>query len=180
VEFHDHRFVDPASAAEDTRRALKQRALNALVTQVLERLLCIRALKDELKEQQRILSIQFKIQQTRMQGLDALKANDASLESAPPSEPQVLADIARQLQELDAESDSPEEYLRQLTSVLNAPQQALAVTPISLRLNWMGVKQAEVSSAGEGAIRLGEIEFQDRFERVAVLVAIARQDCLKI
>lgn len=180
VEFHDHRFVDPASAAEDTRRALKQRALNALVTQVLERLLSIRALKDELKEQQRILSIQFKIQQTRMQGLDALKANDASLESAPPSEPQVLADIARQLQELDAESDSPEEYLRQLTSVLNAPQQALAVTPISLRLNWMGVKQAEVSSAGEGAIRLAEIEFQDRFERVAVLVAIARQDCLKI
>jgi hypothetical protein len=39
VEFHDHRIVDPCAAENETRQALKDRALNALVTQVLERLL---------------------------------------------------------------------------------------------------------------------------------------------
>jgi hypothetical protein len=179
VEFHDHRFVDPSSGPADTRCALKNRALNGLVTQVLERLLNIRALKDKLKEQQHILSIQFKIQQTRMQGLEALKADETSAESMPSAEPQVLADIGRQLQDLGLESDSPEEYLRQLAAVLNAPQQVFTVTPITLRLNWMGVKQGGASTTDEGGVRLAEVEFQDRLKRVAVLVAIARQDCVK-
>jgi hypothetical protein len=180
VEFHDHRIIDPSAAVADTRRALKDRTLNDLVTQVLKRLLGIRALKDELREQQRLFSIQFKIQQTRMQGLDALTSDDSERKSAAPAEPRVLVDIERRLQDLGAEADCPEEYLRQLTAVLNAPQQVLTVTPIGLRLNWMGVKQGDAAAEDEGAIRLAEVEFQDHLKRVAVFVTIARQDCLNL
>jgi hypothetical protein len=180
VEFHDHRIIDPSAAETETRRALMDRALNALVTQVLERLLELRALKDELKEQQRILSIQLKIQQTRMHGLDALASEEATGESAPPAAHPVLSDIDRQIQDLAAESDSPEVYLRQLTAVLNAPQQVLTVAPIGMRLNWMGVKQGDAAADGERDIRLAEVQFQDRLKRVAVFVDIDRQDCLKL
>jgi hypothetical protein len=180
VEFHDHRIIDPAAADDETRRALQDRALNALVTRVLERLLQLRALKNELKEQQRILAIKLKIQQSRSYSLDALKSEQTTGEPAPRDVPRVLADIDRQIQDLAAESDSPEEYLRQLTAVLNAPQQVLTVTPIGLRLNWMGVKQADAATDGEQAIRLAEVEFQDHLKRVAVFVTIARQDCLKL
>jgi hypothetical protein len=172
VEFHDHRIVDPCAAENETRQALKDRTLNALVTQVLERLLAVRALKDELKEQQRLLGIKFKIQQTREMGLEALRSDETAAEPSPPPEPQALVDIERQIRDLGAESDSPEEYLRQLTAVLSAPHQALTVTPIRLRLNWMGVKQ---SGAGND-IRLAEVQFQDRLKRVAVFVTLQRPD----
>lgn len=180
VEFYDHRIIDPSTDAAETRHALKGRALNALVTQVLERLLQLRALKDELKEQQRILSIKLKIQQTRSDGLDVLKSEQATVESVPLDVPQVLADIDRQIQDLTAESDSPEEYMRQLTAVLKAPQHVLTVTPVVMQLNWMGVKQGSAAAGGERGIRLAEVEFQDHLKRVAVFVNIAKQDCLKL
>jgi hypothetical protein len=179
VEFYDHRIVDPSTAAAETRNVLKSRALNALVTQVLERLLQLRALKDELKEQQRILSIKLKILQTRPDGLGVLTSEQAPGESAARDVPRVLADIDRQIQDLAAESDSPEEYLRQLTAALQAPQQVLTVTPVVMQLNWMGVKQGKAPDGGSRDIRLAEIEFQDRLKRVAVFVDIARRDCLK-
>jgi hypothetical protein len=178
VEFHDHRIIDPSAAEAETRHALEDRALNALVTQVLERLLQLRSLKDELREHQRILSIKFKIQQTRPHGLDDLKSEPDAAESTLQEPPRMLADIDRQIRDLAAESDSPEEYLRQLTAVLNAPQQVLTVTPIAMQLNWMGVKQNTAAADGDRCIRLAEVEFQDRLKRVAVFVDIARQDCL--
>lgn len=179
IEFHGLRLLDLAATEAATRCALKDRALNALVTQVLERLLQIRALKDELKEHQRILSIQLKIQQTRTHSLDDLMSEDREAEPAAPLAQRVLADIDRQIQDLAAESDSPADYLRQLTAVLNAPQEVLTVVPITMRLNWMGVRQNEASGAYDRGICLAEVELQNRLKRVAVIVSIAREDCLK-
>jgi len=179
VEFHDHRIIDPSATAEETRRALIDRALDTLVSQILEPVLQLRSRLDELKEHQRILAIQLKIQQTRMQGLDVLNPETAPTEPAAPSVHPVLSGLDRQIRELAAESDSSEEYLRQLKAVLNAPQQALTVTPIGMRLNWMGVKQDGASGDGERDIRLAEVEFQNHLKRVAVFVRIARRDCVK-
>lgn len=179
VEFRDHRILDPAATGIETRNALKDRALNALVSQVLERLLQLRCLKDELKEQQRMLSIQLKIQQTRPPNLDGLMSEDG--DSIPPgcgTHP-VLADIERQIRDLSAESGSPNDYLRQLVDVLNEPQEVLTVRPLTLRLNWMGVKQSESSAGGPSDIRLAEVELKNRLKRVAVFVSIERADCMK-
>ncbi len=177
VEFHDHRIIDPRPAAAETRRALEDRALNGLVARVLERRLQARSLKDELKEQQRILSIKLKIQQTRERGLDVLKPEENDGEGEPSAARPALAGIDRQIQDLGAESDSAEAYVRQLAAVLNAPQQVLAITPVVLRLDWMGVRQA--AGAGGEDIRLAEVELRGERRRAAVLVTIDRRDCLK-
>ena len=151
VEFHDHRIIDPCPAVAETRRALEDRALNALVTRVLERLLQARSLKDELKEQQRILSIKLKIQQTRERGLDVLNPEENDGEEAPSTARPVMAELGRQIQDLAAESDSPEAYFRRLAAVLNAPQQVLAIAPVVLRLREVGdVKICRVAEAIAG------------------------------
>jgi hypothetical protein len=178
VEFNDFRLLDLAATEAATRHALKNRALNALVAQVLERLLQLRALKDELREQQRILSIQLKIQQTRRHSLDGLMSEDREIEAAAPAGQQALTDIDRQIQDLGAESDSPAEFLRQLAAVLNAPQEVLTVVPIAMRLNWMGIRQGDGSADSGGDVRMAEVELQNRLRRVAVMVSIRRQDCL--
>lgn len=177
VEFHDHRIIDPSATVAETRRALIDRALNTLVSQILEPLLELRSRMDELKEQQRILSMQLKIQQTRMQGLDVL---NPEVEPAAPSVHPVLDDLERQLRELAGNSDSSEGYLRRLTAVLNSPQQLLTVTPIGMRLDWLGVKQGGGTTVDrESDIRLAEVEFKNHLKRVAVFVRIARRDCVK-
>jgi len=131
--------------------------------------------KDELKEQQRILSVQLKIQQTRGRGLEVLKPEENGGEGAPSAARPVLAALGRQIQDLAAESDSAEAYVRRLTAVLNAPQQVLAIAPVVLRLNWMGVRQA--AGGGEGDIRLAEVALQGERRRAAVLVTVDRRDC---
>jgi hypothetical protein len=179
VEFNDLRILDPAATEAATRCAMKDRGLNALVTQVLARLLQLRALKDELKDHQRILSIQLKLQQTRTHSPDGPTADEGAAEPAALAGQRVLADIGRQIQEIAAESDSPADYLRQLTAVLTAPQEVLRIVPISMRLNWMGVKLDEASAAGGRDIRLAEVELQSRLKRVAVVVTMTREDCLR-
>ncbi|MCK7469061.1 MAG: hypothetical protein MZU91_13640 [Desulfosudis oleivorans] len=179
VEFYDHRIVDPSTAAAETRNVLKNRALNALVTQVLERLLQLRALKGELKEQQRILSIKLKILQTRPDGLGVLTSEQAPGESGCPGRAPGVGRYRPADPGLGRRVGLPEEYLRQLTAALQAPQQVLTVTPVVMQLNWMGVKQGKAPDGGSRDIRLAEIEFQDRLKRVAVFVDIARRDCLK-
>lgn len=176
VEFHDHRIIDPAATPSETRRALQDRTLSALVNEVLEPVLQLRSLKDELKEHQRVLSIQLKIQQTRMNRLDGRVPENGAGEPADARSPQALADIDRQLQELAGEPDSPEAYLSRLQLVLKAPQEVLRVHPVLMRLNWMGVKQCGTSAECSPEIRLAEVAFKDRMKRVAVLVDIEQTD----
>lgn len=173
VEFYDHRIVAPARTVMETCNELRQRALNNLVTQVLEKILKLRTLKNELLEQQNILSIKLKIQQSQNRSLDVM------LEEEPESETQaaqILADIDRQIKEIAAESDDPQHYLSELKQVLSAPQQVMTVTPVSLKLNWMGVKQCEPSHCDLPEIHLADVELKGQYKRVAVLVAINRED----
>jgi len=174
VEFRDHRILDPAETPAETRHELRTRALTALVAPVIEPALRLRSLQEELKEQQRILSIQLKIQQTRPDRSDAQPTEEGENGAAGTGTPQILADIDRQIRELSVASASPQEVLRQLAEVLNAPQAVLTVNPVAMRLNWMGVKQCKTSSECDLDIRLVEVELKDRMKRTAVFVDIAR------
>jgi hypothetical protein len=170
VEFRDHRILDPAETPAETRGELRMRALAALVTPVVDRARRQRARLDELREQQRILAIQLKIQQSRPDRSAARGPQDIGGDAAPP----VLEEIDRRIRELSAAAASPAEVLREMAAVLGAPQAALTVTPVALRLNWMGVKQCRTSSACDLDVRLVEVEIREHLKRTAVFVEIAR------
>jgi hypothetical protein len=179
VEFREHRILDPAVTLAETRRELQMRALTALVTPVLDHTLRLRSLQEELREQQRILSVQLKIQQTRPDRLDALTAEESDGDSGGAGADGILADIDRQIHELAVAAGSPEEVFRQIEEVLNAPQAAMTVHPVAMRLNWMGVKQCRTSSECDLDIRLVEVELKDHWRRTAVFVSIERGDATR-
>ena len=171
VEFRDRRLLDPGETPDETRHALRMRALTALVTAVIEPALRQRSLQEELREQQRILSIQLKIKQSR---LDRSADGESGATGADP--PAILADIDRQIRELSAASIAPQEILTQVAEVLRAPQAVLTVNPVAMRLNWMGVKQCKDSPECDLDIRLVEVELKDHWRRTAVFVDIARPE----
>jgi hypothetical protein len=179
VEFRDHRILDPAVTLAETRRELRARALTALVTPVVERARQQRSLQDELREQQRILSVQLKIQQTRPDRSDGQSPETGENIASRNGAPGILADIDRQIRELSASSASPEEVLLEIAEVLNAPQAAMAVHPVALRLNWMGVKQCQTSSECDLDVRLVEVELKDHWRRTAIFVSIERGDAAR-
>jgi len=172
VEFYDHRLTAAALTETEIRTELMARALNVLVTGVLEEILKLRSLKDDLVEQQRILSIKLKIQQTRVRGLDLELDRNPEAEAGAE---QVLTEIARRIKSLGKESGSPKEYLCHLVQTLNAPQEVITVTPVALRLNWMGVKQCGGADACVPEIHLAELRIKGQPQRVAVLAQINRQ-----
>jgi hypothetical protein len=179
VEFRDHRILDPAVTLAETRHELRARAMAALVTPVVERALQQRSLQDELREQQRILSVQLKIQQTRPVHPDAQSPGEGEKGASGNGASGILADIDRQIRELSASSTSPEEVLHEIAEVLNAPQAAMTVHPVAMRLNWMGVKQCRTSSECDLDVRLVEVELKAHWRRTAVFVSIERGDATR-
>jgi hypothetical protein len=176
VEFRDHRILDPAVTLAYTRHELRARAMAALVTPVVERALQQRSLQDGLREQQRILSVQLKIQQTRSDRPDGQSPGEGEKGASENGASGILADIDRQIRELSACSASPEVVLHEIAEVLNAPQAAMTVHPVAMRLNWMGVKQCQTSSECDLDVRLVEVELKAHWRRTAVFVSIERGD----
>ena len=176
VDFRDHRLLDPAATLAETRHELQMRALTALVTPVVERALRMRSLQDELREQQRILSVQLKIRRTRPDLCGRQSPEEAENGSSGNGTPRILEDIDREIRELSAATSPPEEVMRQVAEVLTTPQAALTVTPVAMRLNWMGVKQCRSSSDCDLDVRLIEVELKDHWRRTAVFVSIDRDD----
>jgi hypothetical protein len=73
---------------------------------------------------------------------------------------------------------SPEDSLNHLLSFLNNPEFVLTIQPLSLRLNWMGVKVAKDSEDPGVEISLAEMELKNRLKRVALLVSVDRKEIM--
>jgi hypothetical protein len=178
VEFYDHRIVAPSSNEAENRRELVHRGLNLLATQTLEEILKIHSIREELTAERRILAVKLKIQHTRERGLELLLASGGKSHSDETPAHQLLEEIDQQLLELESGSGTPQDFLKQLATVLLGPSHVLKGKTIGMRLNWMGVKIDESSSQGGGEVTLAELEIPGRIKRVAVLAKVAVGECL--
>jgi len=66
--------------------------------------------------------------------------------------------------------------LYHLTTFLDNPEYVLTYQPLSLRLNWMGVRVEEHAEDPGKEISLVELEMPGRLKRVAVLVTVQREE----
>jgi hypothetical protein len=176
VEFYDHRVAAVVATEEENRRELVHRGLNVLATYALEEIMQIQSIREDLAAQRHILAVQLKIQQTHKRGLERLLAGGTQSQADAIQAEQVLAEIDKQLMELEPGSGMPQDFLRELENVLTSPGNFLTGETIGMRLNWMGVKLDEESAEDE--ITLSELEIPGRLKRVALLAQISVNQCL--
>lgn len=176
VDFIDHRIVAPAATETRDRRALVDAGMRLLGLRVLEHLTNLKSQKEDLAEERRLMAVKLKILQAHAQSLEGL------LESHRESELKA-AKVRELLQEIDQELDvvtkvmgPPEAALTHLTTFLNSPEFLLTYKPLTLRLNWMGVRVEEGAEDPGKEISLVEMEMPGRLKRVAVLVTIRREE----
>ena len=178
VDFTDHRIVAPAATETLNRQAISEGALRLLGLRALEHLTNLKNQKEDLAEERQMMRIKLKILQAHPRSLEGLLESDRDSEVKASRVREMLTEIDQELDTVSAVLGSPEDALNHLLSFLNNPEYVLTIQPLSLRLNWMGVKVDENAEDPGAEIALAEMEIKDRLKRVALLVTINRNEIM--
>lgn len=142
VSFAAHRLLDPASEEADTRRLLKRRAYDYLLTQVLARIATAHSERAELEHQRYLLR---RKQTTLAKGSFGFDAETSS-----PIDPTVLQqqldDIESHLKALGAGPGLLNLHLDLLVDILGQAENQLWGERFSLIVDRMGIKQSHAST----------------------------------
>lgn len=179
VNFFNHRYLGPASNELDTRRELKKRAFDFLLEKALERIASECSKRRELDHQRFLLKQKLATMKSGNWGLNAMMSD---LERQRPD----LAVLEAEIEVIDGELGqfhtdnlSLDESLACIVDTLSHPADWLASREISLRLDSMGIKIQDSSSAASREIALTEIYSGTGERRIILLGCIAHADIPK-
>jgi hypothetical protein len=172
VSFAQHRLVDPTAAEEETRRALKRRALDHLLSLALGRIAAAHAERAGLEQERHLLQRKCTALAAGRWGFDEA-GGDASPD--PQALQRQLEEIESQLKALGAGPELLKVHLDIVADVLTQAEHNLWLAHSPLVVNRMGVKQAH-ASALVPEINLAVLHNAAGRNLVARLVGIARTD----
>ena len=142
VSFANHRLLDPCSEESETRRLLKRRAFDHLLSLALHRMVTTREVRKDLDNRQTLLRAK----------LDILQNGNWGFNHGTPQHPDMLAELEKQLTQNEAQlqlvgSDdrSLEVAMQLLVDVLGQPQRHLWAGHKQLVVDRMGIKRATAS-----------------------------------
>jgi hypothetical protein len=118
----------------------------------------------------------LKILQSHSDSLEGLFESHRESELKATQVRELLKEIDQELDVVTAVLGTSEDALYHLTTFLDNPEYVLTYQPLSLRLNWMGVRVEEHAEDPGKEISLVELEMPGRLKRVAVLVTVQREE----
>lgn len=167
VSFSGHRWLDPTAAEAETRRLLKRRAFDHLLTQALARITAAHTERTELERERYLLRQKSKALAAGRWGFDA--------ESGSPPDPraleQQLAQIESELKALGAGPGLLQLHLDYVVETLSQAETNFWSERCPLVVDRMGVKQAQVSATSP-EITLTILHNRAGRQRVARLVTL--------
>lgn len=178
VSFMDYLVGMPNATEAETRAELTRRALDFLVTRVLENILALRTQRESLQQQREILKIKLRVLQNKQRGLESLLQPGDDIEAERNALQQQLAENEQNLQEIWEQMDELNDYVDHLNTVLAHPQNYLSVTTVKMKLDRMGIKLDEHSTEAGYEISFPEFTSEARPKRVFVLVKYPGNDML--
>ncbi len=168
VSFANHRLLDPCSEESETRRLLKRRAFDHLLSLALHRMVTTREIRKGLDNRHTLLRAK----------LDILQSGNWGFNHGTPQHPDMLAELEKQLAENQAQlqlvgSDdrSLEVAMQLLVDVLGQPQQHLWAGHKQLVVDRMGIKRATASETAQ-ELQLEELYNAEGQSVVVTLVTI--------
>jgi hypothetical protein len=166
VCFDGHRLIDPSADEALSRRALKIRAFDHLLSLALKRLIFFKSERGDLERHRTLLQAKLDLFSRQGWGFDP----SASAGQAGPVElEEQLAEIEAQLQGLGGDSSENEAYLQVVAEVMGAPEQYLLAKSEQMFVNKLGIKQKE---AGSDIHELSFIELHNAEGRRLVVMPV--------
>jgi hypothetical protein len=143
VSFDAHRFIDPSGDEGETRRCLKRRAFDHLLSIALKRLSTVKWDREDLERRRALLNSKLNLLEREGWGFD--QAYSSEKLSVADVEKRV-GEIEAQLQELGGDDRMLETYLGIVADVLGRPEEHLWGRSEMIFVDRMGIKQSEASS----------------------------------
>ncbi|MCO6412207.1 MAG: hypothetical protein J5I92_05630 [Thiogranum sp.] len=152
VSFRGHRLVDPTTSADETRRLLKRRAFDHLLSLALARIIDVKGERAGLNQQRDVLKHKLNALQHGGWGFD-----DAGEGTPDPGALQgELADIEAQLAGLHADADALRAHLHITAELLADAERQFWGEVIELRLDRMNIQREEADTSAQ-LIRFQEL-----------------------
>lgn len=140
VSFEAHRLIDPSASEETTRRQLKRRAFDHLLSLALRQIADVKAERGTLERYRTLLQTKLAILERGGMGF---KEADPNEQMDPAGMEELLAKIESQLLELGGDDKMLELYLGILVDVLSRPGEQLWGRKETMILDRMGIKRSE-------------------------------------
>jgi hypothetical protein len=142
VSFANHRLVDPTGALDDTRRRLKRRAYDHLLTRALERIMTADAERGSLERDRRLLQRKLAAFPAGRWGFDEFAGDERA---DPATVQKSLEEIESQLNVLGAGTGLLAAHLDIVVDVLTRAEHHFSSTRTTLIVDRLGVKQTQAS-----------------------------------
>ncbi len=172
VSFLAHRLLEPNANADETRRQLKRRAFDFILTQALDQISEIKLERADLTRQRDLVKRKFSALERGGWGFKMA-------EGGPPDLAALMAeldDITDQLQALGPDQDILETHLGILAEVLGKAEHQLWAEPITLFLDAMNIVRDEHEAS---ARRIDLMELRGgKGQRVVMLPLVLAPDQL--
>lgn len=140
VNFASHRLIDPAGSEDETRRQLKKRAFDHLLSLALGRIAIVKTERDHLERYRTLLQAKLDLLKRGEWGFETPTAEErmdaADMEEA-------LAHVETQLQERGGDDRMLELYLGIVVDVLGHPEEHMWTWKETLIVDRMGIKRSE-------------------------------------
>jgi hypothetical protein len=167
VSFDAHRFLDPTAVERETRRLLKRRAYDHLLTLALRRLAEVKTERSDLERRRTLLQAKLNLLARKGWGFD--QAQDGERIDAADVEERMVQ-MERNLQELGGDDRVLEKYLETVAEVLGRPAEYLASRSETILVDRMGIKQ---SQAGDNVRELNLSELYNAEGRSLVVTMVS-------
>ena len=142
VSFETHRLFDPAASEKETRRLLKLRAYDHLLSLALRRIAIMKTERGKLERYRILLQSKLNLLQRGGWGFDEAFGNEhldvAGVEKQ-------LAQIEMQLLEIGGDDNMLEVYLGIVMDVLSRPEEHLWFSKETLIVDRMGIKRSQAA-----------------------------------
>ncbi len=140
VSFEGHRLVAPSGSEAETRRLLKRRAFDHLLSLALGRIAIIKTERVNLERYRTLLQSKLNLLQRGGWGFDSADSPE-SMDEAKLEE--MLGRIEKQLMEVGGDDRALEAYLDIVADVLSRPEEHLWSTRTTLIVDRLGIKRGE-------------------------------------
>jgi len=176
VNFSDHKVLSPAATETEARDGLKNCIFSALLSHALQHIAGLKAHKQELQDQRRMLYARLRARQAYSNGLTTLlsPASGDGGETRDIEEKLALAEAKLKL--MPATRDAPRDYLHEVRALLEQPQAFIQLRRVSFQLTKLGIKTDASSPHPTNTVDLAEIEITNVLKRVVLIARYPRSE----
>jgi len=169
VSFDAHRLIDPTGDEVQTRRNLKRRAFDHLLSLALKRLSFAKSERKELENRRKLLQAKHNLLQREGWGFD--KTADSAVKTDADGVEERLAQIEEQLRAIGGDDHEQENYLGIVADLLSNAEVYLSSTRQTIHVDRMAIKQSE-QSADTSELTFNELRNAEGRRLVAMLVEL--------